>query len=46
LVFDPARAGTSAGIAALLGTLMTESSEWQTRAAGEFLKEGLHALAI
>jgi len=40
------QAGASSGIAAMLGTLMPESDEWRVRAAAEFLKEGLHAIAI
>jgi AcrR family transcriptional regulator len=40
------QAGASAGIAAMLGTLMQPSDEWKVRATAEFLKEGLHALAI
>jgi AcrR family transcriptional regulator len=37
--------GASAGIAKLLATSMQESPSWQLRAAAEFLKEGLHAVA-
>jgi AcrR family transcriptional regulator len=37
--------GASAGIANLLAGAMPESAPWQLRAAAEFLKEGLHAVA-
>lgn len=39
------QAGASAGIAALLGVFMPGAPRWRLRAATEFLKEGLHALA-
>ena len=38
--------GASAGIAALLTAFMGARSPWQLRAATEFLKEGLHAIAL
>ena len=40
------QAGASAGLRALLVTFMPESAPWRLRAATEFLKEGLHAVAI
>jgi AcrR family transcriptional regulator len=39
------QAGASAGIATLLTAFMPDSPQWQVRAASEFLKEGLHAVA-
>jgi len=38
--------GASAGIAALLVSLMPLGTSWQLQAATEFLKEGLHAVAV
>lgn len=38
--------GASARIASLLARVMASHSPWQTRAASEFLKEGLHAIAL
>ncbi|TPM36746.1 hypothetical protein [Mesorhizobium sp. B2-3-5] len=40
------QAGASAGIAALLVAFMPGSPVWRLRATSEFLKEGLHALAV
>lgn len=39
------QAGASAGTANLLALVMPESPPWRLRAAAEFLKEGLHAVA-
>ena len=39
------QAGAAAGIAALLAAVMPGSPSWRRRAAAEFLKEGLHAVA-
>jgi len=40
------QAGASAGLGALLVTVMPERAPWRVQAATEFLKEGLHAVAI
>lgn len=40
------QAGASAGLAALVVTFMPDSAPWRLQAATEFLKEGLHAVAI
>jgi AcrR family transcriptional regulator len=40
------QAGATAGVAPLLAAFMPESPAWQLHAATEFLKEGLHALAV
>jgi AcrR family transcriptional regulator len=43
---EEVQAGASAGLAALLSTFMPRSSPWRVKAATEFLKEGLHAVAL
>ncbi len=40
------QAGASAGIAALLAGLMPGRTSWRLQSATEFLKEGLHAIAV
>jgi AcrR family transcriptional regulator len=40
------QAGATAGIAPLLAAFMPGSPAWQLHAATEFLKEGLHAVAV
>ena len=40
------QAGASAGIAALLAEVMPDRTSWQVRGSAEFLKEGLHAIAV
>lgn len=40
------QAGASAGIAALLAEFMPDRTAWQVRGMAEFLKEGLHAIAV
>lgn len=40
------QAGASVGIAALLAEFMPERASWQVQGAAEFLKEGLHAVAV
>ncbi len=40
------QAGASAGIAALLAGLMPDRTSWRLHSATEFLKEGLHAVAV
>jgi AcrR family transcriptional regulator len=40
------QAGASAGIAALLAEFMPDRTEWQVQGMAEFLKEGLHAIAV
>jgi len=40
------QAGAAAGIAAMLATSMPSDANWRVRAAAEFIKEGLHAVAV
>ena len=40
------QAGASAGLTTLLATFTAESAPWRLHVATEFLKEGLHAVAI
>lgn len=40
------QAGASAGIAALLAEFMPDRTAWQVQGMAEFLKEGLHAIAV
>lgn len=41
-----AQLGASAGIATLLAGVIASHAPWQVRAASEFLKQGLHAIAL
>ena len=45
-VWREVQAGASAGIVALLGGLMPDRTGWRLPGATEFLKEGLHAIAV
>lgn len=40
------QAGASAGIVALLAEFMPNRASWQVQGTAEFLKEGLHAVAV
>lgn len=40
------QAGASAGIAALLAEFMPDRTAWRRQGAAEFVKEGLHAVAV